>query len=135
MADAERRTRRLSGEANRFAGGRGRRCRRDYGAEVVAGYGALVNEIRLRQPQAKILLFAPLPRGQNMEAWRQRAQSSAAVFSQFVDDQTVFYADIGERFYLPDGSFKRETWSGGTQAAAFEIWAEELEPWLDRFVR
>jgi hypothetical protein len=81
-----------------------------------------------------------LPRGQNLEAWRQRGQSNAAVFAEFVDDETVFYTDIGERFYLPDGSFNRETWSldfdsRGTQTAGFEIWAKELQPWLDRFVR
>jgi hypothetical protein len=23
----------------------------------------------------------------------------------------------------------------GTQAAAYEVWAEELQPWLNRFVR
>jgi hypothetical protein len=107
----------------------------NHGVEFVEGYAALVNEIRVRQPQARILLFAPLPRGQSLQAWRQSAQSRAAVFAQLVDDETVFYADIGERFYGPDGSFKHETWSTGTQTAAFEIWAQELQPWLDRFVR
>jgi hypothetical protein len=107
---------------------------------LVEGYAALMHEIRVRQPQARILLFAPLPRGESLEAQRQRAQTNAAVFAEFVDNETVFYLDIGERFLLPDGSFKRATWSPdvnsrGTQTAAFEIWAEELQPWLDRFVR
>jgi beta-lactamase regulating signal transducer with metallopeptidase domain len=109
-------------------------------AELVEGYAALLDEIRLRQPQAKVLLFASLPRGASLEAWRQQAQANAAVFAQLVDNETVFYTDIGESFYLPDGSFNRGTWSvdfdnRGTQTAAFEIWAQELEPWLDRFVR
>ena len=51
------------------------------GAEFVESYAALINEIRVRQPQAKILLFAPLPRGESLEAWRQRAQTNAAVFA------------------------------------------------------
>jgi beta-lactamase regulating signal transducer with metallopeptidase domain len=109
-------------------------------ADVVEGYAALINEIRVRQPQARILLFAPLPRGRSREAWRQRAQANAAVFARFVDDETVFYADIGERFYHPDGSFNGALWSldfdtRGTQTSAYEIWADELRPWLDRFVR
>ena len=108
--------------------------------QSVEGYAALIHEIRVRQPQARILLFAPLPRGWSLEAQRQRAQTHAAVFAELVDSETVFYLDIGERFFLPDGSFKRGTWSPelnnrGTQTAAFEIWAEELQPWLDRFVR
>ena len=106
----------------------------------VAGYAAVIAEIRVRQPLAKILLFAPLPRGQSLELWRQRAQTNAAVFAELVDDETVFYTDIGERFYLSDGSFNGASWSNdvnnrGTQTSAFEIWAEELQPWLDRFVR
>jgi beta-lactamase regulating signal transducer with metallopeptidase domain len=109
-------------------------------AEVVAGYSALIDEIRLRQPQAKVLLFAPLPRGQSLETWRQRARTSAEVFAALVDNETVFCLDIGERFYLPDGSFNGDTWSDafdtrGTQASAYDIWAEALQPWLDRFVR
>jgi beta-lactamase regulating signal transducer with metallopeptidase domain len=112
----------------------------DDGAEFVESYAALINEIRVRQPLAKILLFAPLPRGQSLEAWRQRAQPNAAVFAELVDDETVFYTDIGERFYLSDGSFNGASWSNdvsnrGTQTSAYEIWAEELQPWLGRFVR
>jgi hypothetical protein len=102
-------------------------------------YSALLNEIHARQPQAAILLFAPLPRGHSLEEYRQTAQTNAAAFSRFVDGGTVFYVDIGEQFFNADASFKRETWSDGgirgTQRAAFEIWAVALQPWLDRFVR
>ena len=109
-------------------------------AAFVASYAALIDEIRLRQPQSKILLFAPLPRGGTLEAWRRSAQQNAALFAELVDNQTVFYTDIGERFYRSDGAFNGATWSNdlanrGTQAAAYEIWAEALQPWLDRFVR
>lgn len=109
-------------------------------ADWVSGYAAVIAEIRARQPQAKILLFAPLPRGEPLSQWRRIADGNASAFATLVDDETVFYADVGERFYLPDGSFNGATWSEdfgnrGTQPAAFEIWAEELQPWLDRFVR
>jgi hypothetical protein len=54
--------------------------------------------------------------------------------------QTVFYVNIGERFFLPDGSHNQDMWrlgvvNAGTQTSTFEVWAEELQPWLDRFVR
>jgi hypothetical protein len=110
-------------------------------AQFVANYAAIVTEIRARQPHATILLVAPLPRGGlGLAPWRQRAESNAAVFAQLIDDETVFYINLGERFFLPDGSFNREMWSSdlnnrGTQKAAFEVWAEELQPWLDRYVR
>lgn len=103
------------------------------------GYAAVLEEIRARQPQAKILLLAPFPRGGTVEQWRPIAAANAASFAPLVDDETVFYADFGERFFRPDGSFDRHLWHGpagvGAQVPLFELWAEELQPWLDRFVR
>ena len=111
-------------------------------AEFVTGYAAVIAEIRARQPQAKILLFAAFPRGRlQREEWREIAESTAAAHAELVDDEIVFYVDIGERFFRPDGSFNSEMWGMpgragvGIQTPAFEVWAEELQPWLDRFVR
>jgi hypothetical protein len=111
-----------------------------YPAGFVAGYAPLIDEIGLRQPQATILLLAPLPRGGNLVSWQQSAAANAAAFADYVDDQTVFYADIGQNFFLASGAFNGATWSNdvadrGTQSAAYEIWAAALQPWLDRFVR
>ena len=118
----------------------------DRTAEFVAGYRSIIAEIRARQPQAKILLLAGFPRGQlTRESWREIAERNAGVFAQLEDGETVFYADFGERFYLPDGSYNPESWGmvgrpggpGGVGAHVplFDLWAEELQPWLDRFVR
>jgi hypothetical protein len=108
--------------------------------QLVVGYASLIEEIRLRQPQAKVLLFAPLPRGGSRQTWRQRADANESLFAPLVDNDTVFYEDIGARFFDPDGSFNRETWgldaaNRGTQTAAFEIWADAMQPWFDRLVR
>jgi hypothetical protein len=105
-----------------------------------AGYAAVIAEIRARQPQAKILMLAPFPRGrQTIQEWRELAAADAAAVAGLVDDEIVFYADIGERFYRPDGSYNGDVWGGsagvGAQQALYEVWAEALQPWLDRFVR
>lgn len=111
-----------------------------FGEELVAQYTALLDEIRARQPQAKVLLFAPLPRGGDLAGYRRAAVERAAAFAALVDEETVFYADIGERFFDAAGAFQRETWgldasNRGTQTAAFEIWAEAMQPWIERFLR
>ncbi len=105
-----------------------------------AGYASVIAEIRARQPQAKVLMLAAFPRGrQTIQEWREVAAANAAGAAGLVDDETVFYADIGERFYGPDGAYNGEIWDGsagvGAQPALFEVWAEGLQPWLDRFVR
>ncbi|HXS79317.1 MAG TPA: GDSL-type esterase/lipase family protein [Gammaproteobacteria bacterium] len=114
----------------------------DRTAEFVAGYGSIIAEIRVRQPQARILLLAGFPRGQlTRESWREISKLNAGVFAQLTDDETVFYADFGERFYRPDGSYNRDYWGMpgpagiGAQVPLFDLWAEDLQPWLDRFVR
>lgn len=103
--------------------------------EFIDGFGPIIAEIRARQPQAKLLIMAPLPRGATLESWREGAESIDNALIELADNETVFYTNIGESFFNPDGSFKSETWRGGRQAPGFEIWAEELQPWLDRFVR
>ena len=110
--------------------------------DVIAEYAAIVAEVRARQPQARILLFAPFPRGaQALDAWRPISQANAAAVSRLVDNKTVVYIDIGERFFLPDGSHNQEMWrfpplSGGvnvgTQTSTFEAWADAIEPFLNR---
>jgi beta-glucosidase len=109
-------------------------------AAMIAGYETVLDEIRLRQPQAKVLLFAPLPRGGNLEDWRERAAEMEAQHAGLVDDETVFYTDIGDRFFNGAGSFRNETWAldlanRGTQSSAYEFWAEAMQPWIDRYVR
>jgi beta-lactamase regulating signal transducer with metallopeptidase domain len=116
-------------------------------SDWAAGYAAIIAEIRARQPQAKILLLAAFPRGGMVPEWREKAAANAAALAELVDDQTVFYTDIGERFFHADGSFNNEMWGSpamgapgpavgvGAQLPLYEVWAEELQPWLDRFVR
>ena len=84
----------------------------------------------------------PFPRGQlRREAWRTVADANAAVYRRLVDDSTVFYEDIGDRFFRSDGSHNSEMWTmswppnAGIHEPGFKAWAEELQPWLDRFVR
>ena len=114
----------------------------DRQAEFVAGYARLIAEIRARQPQAKILLLPPFPRGRlRREAWRTVADANAVVYRRLADDSTVFYANFGDRFFLPDGSHNQEMWTilgppnAGIHEPGFKAWAEELQPWLDRLVR
>ncbi|HEY9183254.1 MAG TPA: M56 family metallopeptidase, partial [Gammaproteobacteria bacterium] len=100
-----------------------------------SAYAAVIAEIRARQPQAKVLILAAFPRGfRTLPEWREIAAAQAATFAGLVDDETVFYDDLSERFYGPDGSYNRDLWGipgpagVGAQVPLFEVWAEGLEP-------
>lgn len=108
------------------------------GVDDYAGkYAAIISQKRARQPQAKILLFGVFPRSQTHTA----ASQANAALAALKDDQTVFFVDISDRFFRSDSSFNTEMWNSaagpnvGMQTRAFEVWAEALQPFLDRFVR
>jgi hypothetical protein len=106
-------------------------------ADLAKKEAGIIAEVRSRQPQAKILIFAGFPRGADTNP--QMAEANAAI-ATLADNDTVFYIDIGKRFFRPDGSFNYAMWSldlanRGIQTPAFKVWAEELQPWLTRFVR
>ncbi len=110
---------------------------RDRGFDgYVAQYAAIIAEIRARQPQAKILLFGVFPRSRT-----HTGLLANAALARLANNETVFFIDISDRFFRPDGSHNSEMWqmsgppNAGIQTPAFEVWAEVLQPWLDRFVR
>lgn len=82
-------------------------------SELASAYRPIIAEIRARQPQAKILIFDP-PRG-----GPSVAAENAAAHAAIVDNETVFYTGLSERF-LAD-------------RVGYEAWAETLKPWLERF--
>jgi hypothetical protein len=110
---------------------------RDDGLKDYASkYAAIIAEIRARQPQVKILLFGVFPR---YEADAASARDNAAL-KTLGDNESVFFIDMRDRFFLPDGSFDTRLWSPtsgplGMQTRTFEVWAEVLQPWIERFVR
>jgi len=58
-----------------------------------------------------------------------------AALAKLGNNETVFFIDMSKRFFRADGSFDDGMWAGGVREPAFKAWAEELQPWLDRFVR
>jgi hypothetical protein len=97
----------------------------------VSKYAAIIAEIRARQPQARILLFSVFPRSKE---GAEPVMLNAAL-AALGNNDTVFFIDMSKRFFRADGSFDDGMWSGGVREPAFKAWAEELQPWLDRFVR
>ncbi len=102
----------------------------------VAKYSAIIAEVRARQPQARILLFGFFPRSESHTGLKANA-----ALRTLANNETVFFIDISDRFFRPDGSHNSEMWQmsgppdAGIHEPAFKVWAEVLQPWLDRFLR
>ena len=75
-------------------------------ADILEGVTAIVNQIRARQPDAKVLLLAIFPRAKTFQpATRQNfAGNQRGARPAWMTGKHVFYLDIGPQFIENDGS-------------------------------
>ena len=103
---------------------------RDNEAEGIAkGVTLIVETIRAKQPQAKILLLAVFPRGEKPEnPFRDKLKQVNAVIAKLDDGEHIHYLDIGEKFLESDGSLTKEIMPDflHLSAAGYQIWADAI---------
>ncbi len=98
--------------------------------EIIRGHEAIIAELHTRQPQARILLVANI----RSEAPGLGFMADVnARLARFADDRNIFFIDFSHRFLEPDGVLNHTMFSIGMREPGFEVWAEEIRPWLDRF--
>ena len=100
--------------------------------EIALGVGALLDEIRQRQPQAHVILLAIFPRGPKPDAMRTKLDTTNKLLAQFATQGRVTFLDLGAKFLQPDGSITREVMGDFLHPSAkgYELWAEAIEPLL-----
>lgn len=105
--------------------------------EVAEGIRLILEEIRTRQPQARIALMPLLPRG-----WPKRLGSDAPLanipkinelIAPYADGDRVVWLDLRAKFLGPDGRFNQNLYSDYTHPnpAGYRIWADALLPLLE----
>jgi lysophospholipase L1-like esterase len=99
--------------------------------QIAEGVGAIVTEIRARQPQAKILLFGVFPRDAEPTAERRAKITQINGIIAKLDDggKTVRYLDIGAQLLEPDGRISPEMMPDYLHPAkpGYKIWADALQ--------
>jgi len=104
---------------------------KDHTAEEIAdGITAIVERLKTKLPQTKILLLAIFPRGEKPNAQREKIAETNRIVSRLADDKTVFYLDIGPKFLSADGSLSKDIMPDFLHLSpkGYEIWAESVEP-------
>ena len=98
--------------------------------EIADGVAKIVEQIRKKSPQTKILLLAVFPRGANKEDGRRKVNQGAnAIFSKLDDGKSVHYLDIGGAFLEDDQTLPREIMPDLLHLSpkGYEIWAKSIE--------
>jgi lysophospholipase L1-like esterase len=101
-------------------------------SDILEGVTAVVEQIRKRQPETKILLFGIFPRGRTFNPQRGRLLEINEVLAKLDDGKNIFYFDIGPQLVESDGaistSMMRDALHPGE--TGYRIWANAMEPKL-----
>lgn len=106
---------------------------------IAKGITKIVQTIREKQPQAKILLLAVFPRGATPDNNPGRAKLTEVnqIISKLDDGKQVFYLDIGPKFTQPDGSLTKEIMPDflHLSPAGYQIWADAIKDKLAELMK
>ena len=105
-------------------------------AEILAGVTAIVEQIRARQPDTKILLLGIFPRGKSFSPQRGKILQVNQALARLDDGSHIFYLDLGPLFIENDGSISESIMPDylHPNEAGYRIWANATEPKLKQFL-
>ncbi len=105
--------------------------------EIVEGVTAVVQELRARFPNAKILLLAIFPRGEKDSEQRQQVEEANQSIAKLHDGKNVHYLDIGGKFLAADGTLPRELMPDllHPNEKGYEIWAAAIREPLAKLLK
>ncbi len=98
--------------------------------QIAEGVTVIVNQLRTKLPETKVLLLAVFPRGTDSNDKRRQVNEAAnAIFAKLDDGEHVHYLDIGSKFLEEDGTLTREIMPDLLHLSqqGYTIWAESIE--------
>jgi len=101
--------------------------------EIAAGVEAVVQRLREKVPESKLLLLAILPAGERPDnPQRMKAAAANAVLRTVAGGRMVRYLDIGDRFVNRDGRISQDLMPDFLHLSprGYEVWADAIEPAL-----
>ncbi len=101
-------------------------------ADILEGVQAIVQQIRTRQPDTKIILLGIFPRGQTFSTQRGKILQVNEALARLDDGRNIFYVDIGSQLIENEGSISKSMMKDYLHPgeAGYTIWAAAIEPKL-----
>jgi len=104
---------------------------------IAAGIKAIVEKLRAKLPQTKVLILGIFPRGtDDKDARRQVGMKTNEIVANLADCKCVFYLDIGPKFLQPDRTLTKEIMPDLLHLSpkGYGIWAESIEPMVAKLM-
>jgi len=105
--------------------------RQDPAVDTAAGVKAIVEKLRSKQPQMKVLVLGVFPRGEKpADPLRVRTNEINQLLPALDDRKNVFFLDIGKTFLQPDGSLSKEIMPDFLHLSpkGYELWTAAIQP-------
>jgi len=104
---------------------------------IAAGVEAILNELRTRLPNSKVLMLAIFPRGKTSDdPMRINNEKTNALIKNLADDKQVIFMDIGNKFLQDDGELSTDIMPDllHPNETGYEIWAKNIEKAVDKYM-
>jgi lysophospholipase L1-like esterase len=100
------------------------------------GVRAILEELRVRLPGARILLHAILPRDGPGDVTRARVEAVNRLLHRFADGRTIHFFDAASVFKFPDGRIRKDLMPDALHPnpLGYAAWYEVLRPEIDRLL-
>lgn len=111
--------------------------RMDPPAEIADGVKAIIDELRTRLPEMKILLLAIFPRSASADnAKRVNNEKTNAILKTFADNEHVYWLNVNNVFLTDDGTLTREIMPDllHPKQKGYGMWAEAMEPTIKKLM-
>lgn len=99
--------------------------------EIADGIEMIVEQLKTKTPETKILLLGIFPRGATPDTPQRKVnEKTNEIISKFADAMQVHYLDIGKHFLEDDGTLSKEVMPDllHLNEKSYRIWAEAIEP-------
>ena len=104
---------------------------------TIAGIKLILEKVRARYPEAKILLYAIFPRGTDNNDWRRIVNEKVnAEIVKFCDGDKIEWVDIRKNFLTPEGVLKRSVMPDllhPRRGTGYTVWGESLRPYFEKY--
>jgi beta-glucosidase len=99
--------------------------------QIAAGVKGIVEKLRTKLPDTKVLVLAIFPRGADKDDAKRKVNEGAnAIIEKLADGKMVHYLDIGPKFLAADGTLSKEVMPDllHPNEKSYRTWAESIEP-------
>ena len=105
--------------------------------ETAQGVKMILDTLRKKQPQMKILMLAIFPRGaDNTDPKRKQNQATNELIAKFADNEHIYFLDINKAFLEEDGTLSKEIMPNllHPNSKGYQIWAKEIKGKVDELM-